>query len=61
MGIKETSLCGVKLYIMTTVFVGHGEKEIRGTLYASERILNGYAPKVGDDVQGILWMTGTIH
>ena len=27
-------------------------------LYASEHVLNGYLPAVGDDVQGVLWLSG---
>lgn len=29
-------------------------------LYVPKMILNNYEPKVGDDIQGILWLTGTL-
>ncbi len=61
MEVEETLLFGVVLYKITTVFVGHGDTEIKGTLFASERILKNYVPRVGDDVQGVLWMTGTVR
>jgi hypothetical protein len=27
-------------------------------LYMSEKVLNGYNPKVGDDIMGVMWLTG---
>ena len=30
------------------------------TLYATESVYGNYVPQVGDDIQGIMWVTGNI-
>lgn len=47
-------------YKMSVCFVGMDDEELVGYLYATEKILGGYIPEVGHDIQGILWMTGSI-
>lgn len=45
---------------LTVSLVGVGETEMRAYLYVSEAELNGYRPSVGDDIEGVLWMSGSI-
>lgn len=58
LSVEEISFFNIRFYKMYVEFVGMDEDIINGYLYASERILNGYIPEAGHDVQGVLWMTG---
>jgi len=58
--IDQCSLLGMRFFRIQTVFAGRDESELCGFIYASEAILNGYEPKRGDDVSGMLWMSGHI-
>ena len=60
LAVAQTELMDTRFTKITTEFVGQGDEVIRGFLYASEHTLNGYAPQPGDDVEGVLWMTGDI-
>jgi len=60
LAVEEVMFMDIKVYKLTVEFVGMDDDVMRGYLYASERILNGYVPEVGHDVEGRLWMTGTI-
>jgi hypothetical protein len=60
LAVEEISFMGIKIYKLTVDFVGRDDDLISGYLYASEHILHGYVPEVGHDVEGVLWMTGTI-
>jgi hypothetical protein len=40
--------------------VGVDDDVMHGYLYASERILEGYVPETGHDVEGVMWVTGTL-
>lgn len=60
LAVEEHTLCNVRFFIVSTGFAGDGENPIHGHIALSERILHGYEPKVGDDIQGVLWMTGVI-
>jgi hypothetical protein len=42
-----------------TRFVGEGEG-LLGYLYIAERLLGDYVPQVGDDLEGVYWLTGHI-
>lgn len=48
------------IYKLRVVFVGMDEEELSGYLYVPEYMLKGSVPQVGDDIQGILWMTGSL-
>jgi len=50
---EETDFC--KLDVCFRLRDG---KELRTALYASEHILAGYRPEVGDLIQGVLWLQG---
>ena len=45
---------------LTVPLVGVDEAVMRIYLYVSKAELNGYTPSVGEDIEGILWMSGTI-
>jgi len=59
LAVEEVFFMDIKLYKLTVDFVGTDDDVMSGYLYASERILNGYIPAVGHDVEGCMWMTGT--
>jgi len=50
---EETDFCkmGVRFRL-------RDEEELRTTLYASEHVLAGYRPEVGDLIHGTLWLQG---
>ena len=56
--IGQCSLFGKRFFRVQTVFAGVAECELRGYIYASESILDGYKPERGDDMAGTLWMSG---
>jgi hypothetical protein len=60
LAVEEVLFMDIKVYKLAVEFIGLDDDVMRGYLYASERILNGYVPEVGHDVEGRLWMTGTI-
>lgn len=47
-----------KIYRLEMVLIRPGDDEFRLPVYASEKVLNGYEPKLGDDVEGVLWLQG---
>lgn len=40
--------------------MGIDDTVMRVYLYVSEAELNGYVPSVGEDIEGVLWMSGSI-
>jgi hypothetical protein len=58
LSVDEVYLLKKKIYKMSVEFVGMDDEMIRGFLYAPESVLNGYIPQAGDDIRGVLWMTG---
>ncbi|MDR0479201.1 MAG: hypothetical protein LBH31_05240 [Burkholderiaceae bacterium] len=47
-----------KIYRMDIVLMRPGNEEFCLPVYASERVLDGYIPKLGEDVEGVLWVQG---
>ena len=60
LAVKPVLFQKTQLYRMTVVFIGVDGEVLSGYLYASQHILQGYIPKAGDDVEGVLWMTGSL-
>lgn len=60
LNVETISLFGHTIHKMQVIFVGMDDQEISGYLYASEHVLNGYVPQAGDDIQGVLWMSGAL-
>lgn len=61
LSIDYVEFMGNRFTKIGTTFVGCDEDTIHGNLYAADHILQGYAPQVGDDIEGVLWMTGVLQ
>jgi hypothetical protein len=59
-GCAQLTYFGTKFYRMEVIFVGEDDADIKGIIYASEHVVNGYKPRAGHDIEGVLWMTGHI-
>jgi hypothetical protein len=64
LSLTEAELFGVKIF-KTEIRVAKGISSNSGensdliiSLYIPENLLNGYNPKIGDDIQGVMWLTG---
>ncbi len=57
--VKEISFLGHAVYVLH-VPVSGDEDAVCCNLYVSEHSLDGYVPKAGDDIQGVLWMSGDL-
>ena len=51
---------GQKIYRMEMVVMRPDDGEFRIAVFASEHVLDGYVPQLGEDVEGILWLQGRI-
>ena len=49
---------GQKVYRLEMVLMRPGDEEFRMPVYASERALDGYEPRLGEDVEGVMWVQG---
>lgn len=49
---------GQAIYRLEMVLMRPGDEEFRLPVYASEYVLNGYVPRLGEDVEGELWVSG---
>lgn len=49
---------GQKIYRMEMVLMRPDDNEFRLPVFVAERALNGYEPRLGDDVEGVLWVQG---
>lgn len=49
---------GKKIYRMEMVLMRPDDEEFRMPVFVAERALNGYEPRLGDDVEGVLWVQG---
>lgn len=58
--VARTEVLGQPLYKLHVIFVGVDEDCLAGYLYVPERLLDGYIPQAGDDIEGTLWMTGML-
>jgi hypothetical protein len=47
-----------KVYRLEMVLMRPGDDEFRLPVYVSERVLEGYVPRLGDDVEGAMWVQG---
>lgn len=51
---------GQRVYRMEMVVMRPDDEEFRIAVFASEHVLDGYVPRLGEDVEGILWLQGRI-
>ena len=49
---------GQKVYRLEMELMRPGDEKFRVPVYASERVLDGYVPRLGDDLQGVMWLQG---
>lgn len=49
---------GQKVYRLEMVLMRPGDEEFRMPVFASERTLDGYEPRLGEDVEGMMWVQG---
>ena len=49
---------GQKVYRLEMVLMRPNDEDFRLPVYASERALKGYVPRLGDDVEGVMWVQG---
>lgn len=47
-----------KIYRLEMVLMRPGDDEFRLPVFVSERALEGYVPRLGDDVEGAMWIQG---
>ena len=60
LAVEETEFLGIRFLRIEADFAGDEDNLISGYLYASPTALGDYYPKIGDDIEGILWMTGRL-
>jgi hypothetical protein len=51
---------GHRIYRMEMVVMRPDDEEFRIAVFASEYVLDGYVPRLGEDVEGILWLQGWV-
>jgi hypothetical protein len=51
---------GQRIYRMEMVLMRPDDDEFRIAVFASEHVLDGYVPRLGEDVEGILWLQGRV-
>lgn len=59
-GVEQLLFYNKPFFKLTVPLVGVDEAAMRIYLYVSKAELNGYTPSVGEDIEGILWMSGNI-
>lgn len=59
-GVEQLLFYNMPFFKLTVPLVGVGETVMRIHLYVSQAELNGYVPSVGEDIEGVLWMSGSI-
>lgn len=49
---------GQRIYRLEIAVMRPGDEDFCLPIYAAERVLDGYVPKLGDDVEGLIWLQG---
>ena len=58
--IQEAELDGQKIYIMPFLLGADTPAPLTLGLYVTEKACNGYVPKVGDEIDAVLWLQGRL-
>ena len=48
------------IYRLEMVVMRPDDQSFRLPVFASERALDGYVPQLGEDVEGMLWLQGSL-
>jgi hypothetical protein len=63
-GVIEAIDCiehlGQRVYRLEMGVMRPGDEVFRLPVFAAERVLDGYVPKLGDDVEGVVWVQGRV-
>ena len=51
----------VKMYRLELVVMRPEEEAFKLPVFVSESVLDGYVPRLGEDVQGVMWIQGHLH
>ncbi len=57
-GVEYIDMVGTRICKMPVVLMRPDDEDFRVILYASEHVLKGYKPQVGDSIRGVLWLQG---
>jgi len=57
-GVEYFQVDGTEICKMPVILMRPDDEDFRAILYASEHVLKGYRPKVGDNIRGLLWLQG---
>jgi hypothetical protein len=59
--IQTFSHAGIPMYRLELVVLRAGDDAFKLPVFVSESVLNGYVPRLGEDVQGVMWIQGHLH
>ncbi len=57
-GVEYFHVDGTEICKMPVILMRPDDEDFRAILYASEHVLKGYRPKIGDSIRGLLWLQG---
>jgi len=57
-GIDSFDHGGHTVYRMEVVVMRPGDEPFKLPIFASDAVLEGFVPRLGEDVQGVLWLQG---
>jgi hypothetical protein len=58
LSVEKIELSGTVLYKLSVDLSSDERHELPCFLYVAEHILNNYSPAIGDDVEGVCWLSG---
>lgn len=60
-GIEVFAHAGIVMYRLELVVLRPGDEAFKLPVFVSESVLDGYVPRLGEDVQGVMWVQGHLH
>jgi hypothetical protein len=51
---------GIGIYFLRATLMRPDDNDFNGIIFASESVLNGYTPKCGDSIEGVMWLQGAL-
>jgi hypothetical protein len=58
--IETFTHAGITMYRLELVVLRAGDDAFKLPVFVSESVLDGYVPRLGEDVQGVMWIQGHI-